>query len=173
MKKKLAIAAAMFSALTGAVSAQQVEQLFSYKHWSVSLVGWDDGSIGCVAEVAIPSDSFSIWTYPDGAVSLQFYSTSWDFGEEQLADVTFEIDRRGPWTATATLKANSVWVDLPDSDKGVQLITEVARGNRIYLRDANGADVQDYSLAGSSASIDALIQCGNVIQDPTPDNPFN
>ena len=55
----------------------------------------------------------------------------------------------------------------------MNFITEVARGNRLFLRDADGADVQNYSLAGSSASIGALIECGEVITDPTPNNPFN
>jgi hypothetical protein len=33
--------------------------------------------------------------------------------------------------------------------------------------------VQNYSLAGSSASITALVDCGNIIQVRTPGNPFN
>ncbi len=36
-----------------------------------------------------------------------------------------------------------------------------------------GADVQNYSLAGSSASISALVDCGDVITKRTPGNPFN
>ena len=55
----------------------------------------------------------------------------------------------------------------------MNFITEVARGNRLYLRDADGSDVQNYSLAGSSASIGALVDCGDVIQNRTPGNPFN
>ena len=50
---------------------------------------------------------------------------------------------------------------------------EVAKGNRLYLRTSDGGAVQDYSLAGSRASIDALIECGNVITQQQPSNPFN
>ena len=62
---------------------------------------------------------------------------------------------------------------LPDSQAGINFISEVARGNRLYLRDNAGADVQNYSLAGSSASISALVDCGDVITKRTPGNPFN
>ena len=173
MNIRLGFAAVALAVFAGAASAQQSEVVYSYKHWQVLIHGFDDGSVSCEAKVGTTTESFSIWTYPNGAVSLQFYSTSWQFGEapDQYSDVSFEVDRRGPWSASGNLYLNSVLVDLPDNQSGVNLITEIARGNRLYLRSADGSDVQDYSLAGSSASIDALIDCGNVIQ--SPGNPFN
>jgi len=170
---RLGLAAALLAASASGVVAQQSEVLFSHKHWQVSVVGWDDGSIGCVAEVTAPGESFSIWTFPDGAVQLQFYSSAWEFGEGQTADLGVQIDRRAPWSLTgAELYQNSVLFYLPDDQAGVNFITEVARGNRLYLRDDDGSDVQNYSLAGSSASIGALVECGDVITQ-TPGNPFN
>jgi hypothetical protein len=174
MISRMSLAAALFATSVGGASAQQSEVLFSHKHWQVSIVGWDDGSVGCVAEVTAPGESFSVWTFPDGAVQLQFYSTAWEFGQGQTADLGVQIDRRAPWSLTgAELYQNSVLFYLPDSQQGVQFITEVARGNRLYLRDADGVDVQNYSLAGSSASISALVDCGDVITKRTPGNPFN
>jgi hypothetical protein len=172
MRTLLAAAAV---AVTGAsAEAQQSEVLFKHKHWQVEIVGWDDGSVGCVAQVSAPGESFSIWTFPDGAVQLQFYSTAWQFGQGDRADLQVQIDRRAPWNLTnAELYKNSVLFFLPDDKAGVDFIVEVARGNRLYLRAANGKDVKDYSLAGSRASIDTLIECGNVIQKTTPGNPFN
>jgi hypothetical protein len=168
---RMGLAAAVI-AVAGAASAQQSEILFSHKHWQVEIVGWDDGSVGCVAQVSAPGESFSIWTFPDGAVQLQFYSTAWQFGEGDFADLEVQIDRRAPWNLTgAELYQNSVLFYLPDDQAGVDFIVEVARGNRLYLRSADGSDVQNYSLAGSRASIDALIECGNVIT--SPGNPFN
>ena len=171
---RLGLAAAFVAASSSGEVAQQSEVLFSHKHWQVSVVGWDDGSIGCVAEVTAPGESFSIWTFPDGAVQLQFYSSAWEFGEGQTADLGVQIDRRAPWSLTgAELYQNSVLFYLPDDQAGVNFITEVARGNRLYLRDDDGSDVQNYSLAGSSASIGALVECGDVITQKTPGNPFN
>ncbi len=160
------------AAITGVAAAQSSEVLFSHKHWQVEVVGWDDGSVGCVAQVSAPGESFSIWTYPDGAVQLQFYSTAWQFGEGDTADLQVQIDRREPWNLTgAELYQNSVLFYLPDSAQGVDFIVEVAQGNRLFLRASDGADVQNYSLAGSRASIDALVECGEVIgRGP---NPFN
>jgi hypothetical protein len=174
MSIRMGLAAAFIAASAGMAAAQESEVLFSYKHWQVSIVSWDDGSVGCVAEVTAPGESFSIWTFPDGAVQLQFYSTAWEFGEGQTADLGVQIDRRAPWSLTgAELYQNSVLFYLPDDQAGINFVTEVARGNRLYLRDADGADVQNYSLAGSSASISALVDCGDVITKRTPGNPFN
>ena len=167
-------AAAALAVIGSTAVAQESEVLFAHKHWQVSVVGWDDGSVGCVAEVSTPGESFSVWTFPDGAVQLQFYSTAWSFGEGDTADLEVQIDRRAPWKlAGAELYQNSVLFTLPDDQAGVNFIVEVARGNRLYLRSADGSDVQNYSLAGSRASIDALIQCGDVIANRSPGNPFN
>ncbi len=85
-----------------------------------------------------------------------------------------QIDRRAPWDLTnAELYENSVLFYLPDSQAGINFIVEVAKGTRLYLRSDDGSDVQNYSLAGSRASIDALIECGEVINDQSPGNPFN
>lgn len=174
MIRQIGMVAALIVASTGLATAQQSERLFTHKHWQVEVVGWDDGSVGCVAQVSAPGESFSIWTFPDGAVQLQFYSTAWEFGEGDTADLEVQIDRRAPWNLNnAELYKNSVLFNLPDDNAGVNFIVEVARGNRLYLRSADGSDVQNYSLSGSRASIDALVECGNVIGRRNPGNPFN
>jgi hypothetical protein len=171
---RMGLVAALVAASAGAASAQQSEVLLTHKHWQVEVVGWDDGSVGCVAQVSAPGESFSIWTYPDGTVQLQFYSTAWQFGEGDTADLEVQIDRRAPWNLTgAELYQNSVLFYLPDTGAGVDFVVEVAKGSRLYLRSADGADVQSYSLSGSSASIDALVECGEVISNPNSGNPFN
>ena len=168
------ITAAALEVIGSAAGAQETEVLFQHKHWQVSVVAWDDGSVGCVAEVNAPGESFSLWTFPDGGVQLQFYSTAWSFGEGDTADLEVQIDRRSAWNLTgAELYQNSVLFTLPDDKAGINFIVEVAQGQRLYLRSADGSDVQNYSLSGSRASIDALVQCGEVISKQTPGNPFN
>lgn len=174
MNIRIGLAAALLAAWAGVANAQQVDVLFSHKHWQVAGVTWEDGSIGCQAEVSAPGESFAIWTLQDGTVSLQFFSTQWSFTDGDTADLQVQIDRRAPWTLTgARLSQNSVYFPIPGTDDGANFISEVARGNRLYLRDSDGTDVKDYSLAGSSASITALLECGTYISDTTPGNPFN
>lgn len=158
-----------------ALAARQSEILFSHKHWQVELVGWDDGSLACVANVSAPGEVFALWTFPDSSLQLQFYSTAWNFTEGERADLQVQIDKKAPWNLTdAELSQNSVLFTLPNSDSAVDFIQEVAVGNRLFLRDKDGADVQDYSLAGSRASIDALIECGDVLTEQGgAANPFN
>lgn len=165
---------ATLAALAMPAGAQQSEVLFQHKHWKVELVGWDDGTVGCVASVEAPGESFSIWTFNDQTVQLQFYSTQWSFTEGETADLQVQVDKRPQWNLTdANLNQNSVLFTLPDSDAGVEFIMEIAKGNRLYLRTADGAAVQDYSLSGSRASIEALVDCGDVITSQNPGNPFN
>jgi hypothetical protein len=165
--------------LTGGLSvtpalAQQSEVLFAHKQWKVELVAWDDGVLGCQANVGTRDESFSIWTFQDSSVQLQFYSKSWDFGEGDTADLQVQIDRKPRWNLTkAELYRNSVLFNLPDNDAAIDFIVEVARGNRLFLRTDDGGDVQDYTLSGSRASIDALIECGDVITQTKSANPFN
>lgn len=153
-------------------TAQDTEVLYRYKAWMVEGITFDDGSVACLAEVAESGESFSIWVFPDKTIRLQFYSEQWDFGESDSADLEVEIDRRSPWTLTnANLTQNSVLFDLPDEDASIDFVMEVARGSTLHLRTDQGERVQDYSLAGSSSSIQRLIDCGNAISGDS--NPFN
>lgn len=152
--------------------ANRTDVLYSHKSWQVEGVTFDDGSYACLAEVSDPGESFSIWTFPDQTIRLQFYSEDWDFGESDTADLEVEIDHRSPWSLTgANLTKQSVLFDLPDAKESVNFVVEVARGKTLHLRDADGTPVRDYTLAGSSASINALIDCGTAISGST--NPFN
>jgi hypothetical protein len=155
----LGAAAAALIAPAAAV-AQQSQTVFSLRAWEVRVVQFEDGTLSCVAQVTHGPDSFSVWADSNEAVRLQFYSDSWDFGEGSSADLEVQIDRRGPWTMTgAELYLQSVLFDIPDSNDGVRFLTEVMRGNVLSLRNGDGEDVMDYSLSGSSASINALIEC--------------
>ncbi|MCX7889378.1 MAG: hypothetical protein N2422_06555 [Rhodobacteraceae bacterium] len=171
--RHLLVAAALAALLApGTAGAQQSEVVFSYKAWEVRVVQFDDGSLSCVAQVSHGSDSFSVWADSNEAVRLQFYSEAWDFGEGSTADLEVQIDRRGPWTMTnAELYLQSVLFDMPDTNDGVRFLTEVMQGNVMRLRNDSGQDVMAYSLAGSSASINALIQCVDGLNRSS--NPFN
>ena len=152
--------------------ANEVEILYQHKSWMVQGVTFEDGSIACLAEVSEPGESFSVWTFPDQTIRLQFYSDEWDFGESDTANLEVEVDNRSPWTLTgANLTQNSVLFDLPDLDESVNFIVEVAKGRTLYLRSEDGSDIRSYSLSGSSASIQYLVDCGNAISEDGS-NPF-
>ncbi|MGQ0610917.1 MAG: hypothetical protein ACT4N9_07420 [Paracoccaceae bacterium] len=162
----------IFSPLAAMAEASS-NMLYSYKDWEVEFVAFDDGSVACLAEVDATTDSFTFWIYPDAEARLQFYSTDWDFGDTgETADLEVQIDGRTAWTLTsADLYLNSVLFTLPDDDAAVEFLLEVTNGNRLYLRNDSGEDVRDYSLAGSAASMQALIECADTII--SSGNPFN
>jgi hypothetical protein len=161
--------------LTGFVAApalaDQTVTLFQHKSWMVEGVTFDDGSYACLAEVADPGESFSIWAFADGTTRLQFYSEDWDFGESDTANLQVKIDRRSPWTLTAAnLTQNSVLFDLPGGDPSVNFLVEIAQGSTLHLRTEDGSPVKDYSLSGSAASMSTLVDCSNAITSDS--NPF-
>lgn len=158
----------------GGVAAEPMsERLFTHKHWTVEIVGFDDGSIACVAQVSDGDDTFSIWADPWNPVKLQFYSSSWQF-EGGTADLGVQIDRRTPWSLTsAELYENSVLFDLPDDDTSTRFLMEVVNGRTLHLDTDSGERVQSYSLAGSSASMQALIECVEVVGQEEDSNPFD
>jgi hypothetical protein len=170
---KAAAAAAGLAAGTAAAETTSVT-LFQHKNWEVELVTFDDGSRACLAEVDARTDSFTVWLYDDATFKLQFYSTEWDFGDPgTTADLQLQIDRRSPWNLTAAdLYKSSVLFTLPDNDTGVRFLVEVAQGNRLNLNTAAGEGVKWYSLAGSNASMRAMLECGDKITGSTT-NPFN
>ncbi len=162
MKALIAIGLAGILGATAA-PAQQSEIVFSRKAWQVELVAFDDGTFGCVAHVTRPRGSFSVWIFEDDTARLQFFSDEWEF-EGGTADLEIQIDRRGPWTLTnAELYENSVLFNLPDSRDGKRFIREVAAGNKLILRDDDGEQVRQFTLAGSAASMLALAECGETI----------
>jgi hypothetical protein len=159
------------SLVATAAFGDNTEVLYQHKAWIVEGVTFDDGSYACLAEVSDPGESFSIWTFPDRTIRLQFFSNEWDFGESDTANLQVEVDRRSPWTLTgANLTQNSVLFDLPDLDASVDFVVEVAKGSTLYLRTESGEDIRSYSLSGSSASIQYLVDCGNAIAGDS--NPF-
>lgn len=154
-----------------ALAETQTQVVYSHKAWQVQVVAFDDGSLSCLAEVSDGARSFTLWAGADELVQLQFYDESWDLGEDQTANLKVEVDSRGVWDLTnAELHKQSVFFDIPDSGDGVNFMDEVMGGNLLYLSNESGEEVANYSLAGSRASIGALIECVSALK--TDSNPF-
>lgn len=174
MMRGMWMAMVLATAAMPAAAETQSTMLYQHKHWEVEYVQFDDGTTACLAEVDAGTDSFTVWLYQDASFRLQFYSTEWQFGEAgDTADLIVRIDRRAPWDLTnADLYKNSVLFNLPDNDTGVRFLVEVAQGNTLYLNTASGEGVKSYSLAGSKASMQAMLECGDSITGNNA-NPFN
>lgn len=143
MKLGMASLAALIVGVTALPAlADRTDVLYSYKSWKVEGITFDDGTYACLAEVSDPGESFSIWISQDQTIQLEFYSQDWDFGDSGSADLEVEIDRRGAWTVPgATLKKSSVFYDLTGDKEAVNLVLEVAKGNTLHLRSADGTPV--------------------------------
>ncbi len=150
----------------------QSEVIFAHKAWEVRVVGFEDGTISCLAQMTDGARSFTLWADAEATVQLQFYDESWDLGEGGTANLVVTVDSRSPWNlSNADLARQSVFFTLPAGDDGLNFIKEVMRGRTLYLNAEDGDSVENYSLAGSSASIGALIDCIDALKSDT--NPFN
>jgi hypothetical protein len=99
-----ALAVVGLGAMAVPALADRTDVLYSYKSWQVEGVTFDDGTYACLAEVSDPGESFSIWTFPDSTIRLQFYSEADDGCEpdQEFGAVRFarsegerELHRRG------------------------------------------------------------------------------
>lgn len=149
--------------------------IYQRKAWQVRVVSFADASVSCAAQVDKPGSSFAIWADGINPIQLQFYSAAWQLGEGS-SDVVVRIDRRAPWNLyNAELYQQSVLFRLPNDDDGYRFLREVMRGNAIALSNDRGLVVDQWTLAGSSASINALTQCVDMIRLQAPGtagNPF-
>lgn len=180
MRITLKIKAAAIALVLGAVAAppgwaQDTESqvVFTRKQWEVRVVAFPDSSLACVARVQKPGSSFSIWSDGHAKVQLQFFSRAWSFTEDS-ADIVVQIDRRAKWDmSNADLNENSVLFNLPNSDAGKNFLVEIARGSRIKLFNTGGNLIEDWSLSGSLASMNALIDCADSLLQDNDSDPFN
>ena len=155
-----AIAAAVVLAASLAASAQPYENYYyGHKAWTVHVVTFADNSLACRARVSEPGASFSIWADGYSAVQLVFSRSDWFFAESRK-DIVVQIDRRADWDLTdADFIGDRIEFWLPSGDAADRFLGEIVRGNTMKLFSATGRFVEDWSLAGSSASISKLIEC--------------
>lgn len=163
----IATALVFYATSTLAIDSQR---LFERKHWYVDVVAFDNGDIACEAAVTGRDVSFSIWAHSDGSVELQFFLEKEWFGEENsYRDISVRVDRRSPWDLSdAKFYKNSIFFTLPSEnwDAAQRFINEIARGNTLYLFNRFGEQKAWYSLAGSSAAIDNLDECRDLLGSP-------
>jgi len=152
----------------------RTKQIFAHKSWRVRFVAFDDNSIACEARVGSSSNNLSIWADSGTNASLQFHNSGWQFNDS-TANVRVRIDSRARWNLNdASLKNSSVFFTLPDGDQAIRFLREVMRGNVLKLYSSSGTLIERYTLAGSSASILALIRCVDVLKSNNTDtNPFD
>lgn len=169
-----AIAGALIACLLAPAARAEAtsETLLTVKDWVVRVVGFDDGTISCLAQVTHGPISFSMWSGADELVELQFYDESWDLGQGQTANLKVQVDSRAVWNlSNAELHLQSVFFNIPDSNDGIDFMNEVMAGDVLYLGNADGDEQARYSLAGSRAAVGALIDCVSALKSDT--NPFN
>jgi hypothetical protein len=140
----------------------KVETLFSKVNWTTERVTFDDGDVGCVAEVKNQNGTevMSFWRFKD-TYRLQFYSKTWNFGESGTSDVNLKVDDLKSWDLkNSDLYKNSVLFDLPTGkENGARFVAELRGGKFIVLQGAGAVGYRNYSLLGADEAIKHLESC--------------
>lgn len=158
LQATIAGAAFLASALTAGAQGYE-DYYYSHKAWTVHVVTFADNTLACRARVSEPGASFAIWANGYSAVTLEFIRNNWDFYEAR-EDIIVQVDRRASWDLTdADLSGNQILFQLPGGNASDRFLGEIVRGNQVKLFSNSGDFVEGWSLAGSSASIQKLIEC--------------
>ena len=161
----------------GSVAALEWDTLYSRGSWRLDLNYHDGGARSCESRTVNSQNMvFSLFTWDDGDYIIRFYNEQWDFGDATLdQDFVVEIDRRGEWDISGT-KVNSIVqiIVTPPSGSLEKFVTEIRRGNTLYLRNDRGLELARFSLSGSTATLNQHEICERrILNGVSRIDPFN
>lgn len=152
---------ALVAALLSTCVATQVNAeswlLNSYGHWNVYYEISTEGVPTCVAGVGDTREVYFSLDVTKTTIEAWYISDHLEFGPSVIdGRVTIQIDANVDWDTPALASGSTVRMYGLVSD----FIVQIANGRKLYI-DHNGDGVWDawVSLNGSSAAIDALMEC--------------
>ena len=147
--------------LPGLAQAQRYDtnRLFTRGAWYVDLVyDTQDRSYWCNAStINRKNQEFSVTGFDDGSLSIFIFDDDWNLTRE---DITFRIDvDRSGWTVYGLAEGVGVSAELDDASKAADFLADVAAGNVVRVLTQNGKGIATFSLHGSRAALNALLDC--------------
>ena len=169
-------AAAMLG--SAAFAQSDWETLYERGDWRLDVNMYDDGALSCESYTVGSSEIvFSVFSWQGGNYSFEFYKDEWKFPSEVTdEDFVIQIDRRPPWDISGSKQDQTIWVEVANTDRdALNFLTEVARGQNVYLKNTKGAIIGRFSLRGSSATLAQHRDCAASIYSETAgdSDPFN
>jgi hypothetical protein len=154
---KLAAAAlAAFIAFPAAAADERL--MYERGDWAVTLVDWDDGTLSCKASSQTDDTRMIVWGDSwNETLNFQFVARGWDFAEA-TGTIFVDIDYQR-YDAAALFHGGSIFVN----DLSADFMRHFKRGSAIALFDEYGRRVMTYSLRGTSAVTDALLECWRML----------
>ncbi len=137
--------------------------LFKKGDWEVTLLRYDDRSSACVARIRDLRDfwkEFQIYTAP-GVDELAFF---YEYGDSnaKLKTFNFAIDKFPSWAYVDPIRDGD-WLilDLNVNSEKIfrKIISQIRKGKELFHLDDDNKVINIFSLKGSNASMDALIDC--------------
>ena len=139
--------------------------LFKKGDWEVTLLRYDDRSSACVARIRDLRDfwkEFQIYTAPEVDELAFFY----EYGDAnaKLKTFKFAIDKFSSWSYVDPTKDGG-WLilDLNVNSEKIfrQIVSQIRKGKELFHLDDDNKVINIFSLKGSNAAINALIDCHN------------
>ena len=141
------------------------KSIYRNKKWEVVMAAYDNNTVSCIARVEKPGSAFAIWGHRNSPLQIQFWNNGWNFTPDR-EDIIVQVDRRPRWDLNnAELEGKNIWFTLPAGKSSGRFLREIRRGNNVTLKTAAGTRVDTWSLAGSSATMNILADCIDVLRE--------
>jgi len=137
--------------------------------WSVELThDTSDGTLWCSASTYNRGNqSFGLAAFDSGLLALIISDPYWSLKTRPIRFL-LDIDYKR-WTIDGSASEDYVSLNMNNPEKSAEFIKDLMRGNAVAVLNDNGNRLATFTLNGSYAALDALVDCWSRI---TKDDPF-
>ncbi len=165
------------TAPAAALAEYESRILFSKGAWLVEITyDTEDDVFWCSARSTNrQSQTFSVTAYANSTMSIFFFDNRWDLSPRPVSfiiDVDYER-----WTVDGSADGIGISSDLSNAEVAGEFVGDLMQGNAVALYNNDERRLATFSLNGSAAAINELIDCWDKIvvpRDPfqTSQDPF-
>lgn len=169
-------AIALCSPFTVGAEPFESETLFSKGAWEVEITfDTEDSTFWCEAATDNRANqSFSIVAYDTGTAAIFVFDPRWNLSERSIKFL-IDIDY-SRWEISGRGSGRSVSSFMHDGEKAGKFLKELSQGNAVAIYNSDEKRLATFSLSGSSAALNALMECWTAIRpngaDHTSSDPF-
>ncbi|WP_139215032.1 hypothetical protein [Palleronia marisminoris] len=131
--------------------------IFSKGSWVVEYVSSDDVTWCEATTTNQQNQTFDLTAFASGDFTIYVWDANWDI-ESRPVSFIIDIDY-SRWNMDGTASGKSVSVTPSDATKTVDFLSDLKRGRAVALYNDDEFRLATFSLSGSSAAIDSLMDC--------------
>lgn len=149
-----------------------VREVYRQGAWTVTVTqDLRTGDQWCSAETTNRrSQTFSITAFANASAALFVFDNQWSLRDRAI-DFVVDVDR-SRWTMSGNAGGNGVSIFFQGNDNAGQFVEDVAAGYQVTVRNADLRALAEFSLSGSRASLNVLMDCWQYVSGSYSQDPF-